>query len=61
MGIHWELEVYMLGTKEKWPPPSPTQNLKENKSRHFECMLNLPIGCMKFLFPKLFVTIFGLG
>jgi hypothetical protein len=24
-------------------------------------MLSLPIGCMKFLFPKLFVTIFGLG
>ncbi len=24
-------------------------------------MLSLPIGCMKFLFPKLFVTIFGLA
>jgi len=24
-------------------------------------MLSLPIGFMKFLFPKLFVTIFGLG
>jgi hypothetical protein len=41
--------------------PHPTQNLKEKKSRHFECMLSLPIGCMKFLFPKLFVTIFDLG
>jgi hypothetical protein len=41
--------------------PPTTQNLKEKKSRHFECMLSLPIGCMKFLFPKLFVTIFGLG
>jgi hypothetical protein len=48
--------------KNPFPPaPAPTQNLKEKKSRHFECMLSLPIGCMKFLFPKLFVTIFGLG
>jgi hypothetical protein len=41
--------------------PHPTQNLKEKKSRHFECMLSVPIGGMKFLFPKLFVTIFDLG
>jgi len=39
------------------PPPHPpthppTQNLKEKKSRHFECMLSLLIGCMKFLFSK---------
>jgi hypothetical protein len=27
------------------------------KIKAFECMLSLPIGCMKFLFPKLFVTI----
>jgi hypothetical protein len=49
----------MLGTKEKRKNPSippPTQNLKENKASHLECMLSLPIGCMKFLFPKLFVT-----
>jgi hypothetical protein len=53
----------MLGTKEKEKIlPSPqTQNLKENKARHLECMLSLLICCMKFLFPKLFVTIFGLG
>jgi hypothetical protein len=60
----------MLGTKKKIlsspppPPPNthqPTQNLKEKKSRHFECMLSLLIGCMKFLFPKLFITIFCLG
>jgi hypothetical protein len=35
---------------------SPTPKLKRKKSRHFECMLSLPIGCMKFLFPKLFAT-----
>jgi hypothetical protein len=46
---------------EKILPHLPTQNLKEKKSRHFECMLSLPIGYMKFLFPKLFATTFGLG
>jgi hypothetical protein len=65
MGTHWELEGNMLGTKEKrkkiLPPHHPTQNLKGKKSEHFECMLSVPICYMKFLFPKLFVTIFGLG
>ncbi len=68
MGIHWELERNILGTKGKMkkilplPPFSPTQNLKgKKKSRHFEFMLSLPIGWMKFLFPKPLVTIFGLG
>jgi hypothetical protein len=59
-GICWEQRK-----KEKIPPPSPlppSKKLRRKiKSRHFECMLSLPIGCMKFLFPKLFVTIFGLG
>jgi hypothetical protein len=51
MGIHWELERNILGTKGKMkkilplPPFSPTQNLKgKKKSRHFEFMLSLPIG-----------------
>ncbi len=44
MGTHWE-------KKEKNPLPPPTQNLKGKKSRHFECILSLPIGCTKFLFP----------
>jgi hypothetical protein len=61
MGTHLELEGNMLGTKEKMKKIPPTQNLKEKKSRHFECMLSLPTGCMKFLFPKLIVTIFGLS
>jgi len=47
--------------RKKSSLPPKTQNLKENKARHLECMLSLPIGYMKFLFPKLFVTIFGLG
>jgi hypothetical protein len=67
MGTRWGVKGNMLGTKEKrqkilppTPLAAPTQNLKEKKSRHFECMPSLPIGCMKFLFPRLFVTIFGL-
>jgi hypothetical protein len=46
-------------TKKHLPPAPPPQ--KEKTRAHHECMLSLPIGCMKFLFPKLFVTIFGLG
>jgi hypothetical protein len=42
------------------PPNHPPQNLKEKKWKHFECMVSLPIGCMNFLIPKLFVTIFNL-
>jgi hypothetical protein len=57
MGTRWEHEGNILGTKEKrkknpLPPYNPTQNLKEKKSRHFDCMLSLPIGCMKFLTSK---------
>jgi hypothetical protein len=65
---HWEPIENLKGTcweqrknEKNSPPFPPPQNLKEKKLRHFECMLNIPIGCMKFLFPKLFVTIFGLG
>jgi hypothetical protein len=58
MGTFWEQKK-----KGKNPPPlpPPPKNFKEKKSRHFRCMLSLPIGCMKFLFPKLFVANFGLG
>jgi hypothetical protein len=51
----------MLGIKEKMKKSSPHPKLKRKKSKHFECMMSLPIGCMKFLFLKLFNTIFGLG
>jgi hypothetical protein len=49
-GTYWEPDGNLKGTKEN-----------EKKSRYFECMLSLPIDCMKFLFSKLFITIFGLG
>jgi len=57
-GTNWELKGNMLGTKEKRKNPSPTplaaptQNLKEKKSRHFECMLSLPIGYIKLYFQN---------
>jgi hypothetical protein len=47
--------------KMKKNPPSllgpSSQNLKGIKAKHHECTLGLSIGCMKFLFPKEFVTI----
>jgi len=52
-----------LGTKEKWketlphPPGLSSQNLKGIKARHLECTLGPSIGCMKFLFPKEFITV----
>jgi hypothetical protein len=57
MGTHWELER----NKGKMKKNSPSHPPPPKKSKHFECMLSLPIGCMKFLFPKLFITIFGLS
>jgi hypothetical protein len=54
----------MLGTKEKGkkilPHPSHPK-VKRKQTREFECMMSLPIGCMKFLFPKPFVTILKVG
>jgi hypothetical protein len=44
-GTHWELEGNKEKMKKKPPPPQP-QNSKEKKSRHFEGMLSLPIGCI---------------
>jgi hypothetical protein len=40
-------------------PPPPTE--KEKKQGTLSACLGLPIGYMKFLFPKEFVIIFGLG
>jgi hypothetical protein len=51
-----------LGTRENWKKiPSP-QNLKRKKKQGtLNACLGLPIGSMKFLFSKEFITIFGLG
>jgi len=47
------------GKKEKFPLPLPPK--KEKNWTVHECMSSLPICCMKFLFPNLFVTVFHLG
>jgi hypothetical protein len=61
IGTHWELgdkgkmkKIPPLPNPNPNPPKTPPQNLKEKKSGHFECMLSIPIGCMKFLVPKWF-------
>ncbi len=61
-GITWEPHGNMTGThweqggKNNNVPSSPPP--KEGYWISRECMLNLPLGCMKLLFPKMFVTIF---
>jgi hypothetical protein len=64
---YWELHWNIVGgyTKGKKIPlltPSPPLPFpKEKKLGPPECMLNRLIGCMKFVFLKLFVTILDLG
>jgi hypothetical protein len=56
IGTHWELGKKQNQKEcEKQPPP------QEKIWTPHECMLNLLIGCMKLVFPNLFVNIFGLG
>jgi hypothetical protein len=61
LGTHWELERNMVdthwerGKNEKilsLPPCPLPQDLKEKKQGTLSACLGLPIGCMKFLFPK---------
>jgi hypothetical protein len=60
VGIFWELDENTLGTRGKTnnnfchPTPPP----KGKNRRNCECILSLPISCMKFLSPKLLVTNF---
>jgi hypothetical protein len=56
LGTLWEQGIK---TKKSLSHTPPAQ--KEKKLDGYECMLSLPIRCMKFLFPNLVVTIFGLG
>jgi hypothetical protein len=63
-GTHWAHDGNLEGTyweqrknEKKSPLPPPTKLKRKKKSRHFKHMLSLPIGCMKFLLPKLFITI----
>jgi len=63
LGTSWEMHVGTfwelgnpLGTYEnkgKKKNPCPLSPLKKKNWTIHECMLSHPIGCMKFLFPKL--------
>jgi hypothetical protein len=57
MGIHWELKGNTLGTREKWKK-NPLFFLRAKKQGTLSACLGLPIGCMKFLFPKEFLSPF---
>jgi hypothetical protein len=53
MGTHWEQEIK--------PTSFPLTPNKRNPKEKFKPPQTFLIGCMKFLFPNQFVTIFGLG
>jgi len=55
LGTHWEQG---RKTKKNSPHPTPPHPEKEKTGPIVSVWLSLPIGCMQFLFPKLFVTIF---
>jgi hypothetical protein len=65
LGTYREYCENILGTRENGKTkkilPPPPKTLKEKKQGTLSACLGLPIGCMKFLFPKEFITIFGLG
>jgi hypothetical protein len=47
----WDYSEVLLGTplgNTLGTPHPPVQNLKEKITRHFECMMSLPIGSIKF-------------
>jgi hypothetical protein len=62
LGTWKEHSANTLGSREKWKkifpprPPAPKHKRKKKQGTLSAC-LGLPIGCMKFLFPKDFVTI----
>jgi hypothetical protein len=68
-GKYWEPIENLKRTKwepgineKKSLPHTPLPKLKkEKKEGTLSACLGLPIGCMKFLFSKELVTIFGLG
>jgi hypothetical protein len=53
---HWEPEK-----NEKKIPALTPKVKRQKKQGTLSACLGLPIGCMKFLFPKEFLAIFGLS
>jgi hypothetical protein len=67
-GTHWEFKGNIMRTRwelgemeNKSSPPPPPKPKRQKKQHIVSWCLGLPIACMKFLFPKEFVNIFGLG
>ncbi len=56
----WTYWEHIKNKEEKQKKTPSTPSPKGKNKAHLKCMLGFPIGYMKFLFPKLFVTIFGL-
>jgi len=54
LGTHYE-----QGREKKLKKNCPHLTPKRKNKAHHGCMLSLRIDCMKFLFPKLFITILG--
>jgi hypothetical protein len=63
--FYWEhIEEHIgnfMGTDNQEKNPSAARDPKENKLGPCLSMVSLLLGCIKFLFLKLFVTIFHLG
>jgi hypothetical protein len=55
VGTHWNQR------KMKKNPSHPKLKWGKKKQGTLSACLGLPIGCIKFLFPKEFITIFGQG
>jgi len=61
VGTHWEVGKKWKTFLAPLPHPPHPKTLKEKKQGTLSACSGLPIGCMKFLFPKEFVTVFSLG
>jgi hypothetical protein len=59
-GTYWEPDGNSLRTQREHIVNQGKMK-KEKKQGTLSACLSLPIGCMNFLVPKEFVTIFGLG
>jgi hypothetical protein len=57
-GIPWEQDENTFGNEGKNKNNLPLPSAKQKKTGSIECLL---IDCMKLLFSKLYVIIFGLS
>jgi hypothetical protein len=57
-GTIWVLGEHDGNNEKNTKSPTPPPQKGENWTPYLEWMLSFLIGCIKLLFPKLFVTIF---